>query len=295
MSRPREGRPTIGFEAIGTVWSIETASALDPSTRARIDALLERYDRTWSRFRPDSPVTRLAAEGGEADFGDEAPPLLDLLLDLERRTGGAMTPLVGGSLAHLGYDATYGLRPRAGYLPAPSIGILHREGTRIRLREPATIDVGSAGKGQLIDLVATVLEQAGHADFAVDGGRDLRIAGQGTDVALEHPYDPSLAVGVLHVRDASLCASAVNLRSWDSNDGRGRLHHVLDGRTGRPVDRIAATWVLAADAMTADALSTALFFVRPEALEDAYMFDSVTMYTDGRVIASRDLPGELFL
>jgi thiamine biosynthesis lipoprotein len=69
---------------------------------------------------------------------------------------------------------------------------------------------------------------------------------------------------------------------------------VLDARTGRPVETVAATWVLAASAMIADALATALFFVGPEVLADAYDFRYVRMRTDGVADWSPDLPGEVF-
>jgi thiamine biosynthesis lipoprotein len=46
--------------------------------------------------------------------------------------------------------------------------------------------------------------------------------------------------------------------------------------------------------MLADALATALFFVGPEALADAYAFEYVRMRTDGVADWSAGLPGEVF-
>ncbi|MBV6760324.1 hypothetical protein KV605_28200 [Rhodococcus opacus] len=43
----------------------------------------------------------------------------------------------------------------------------------------------------------------------------------------------------MNLRDDSLYASATTRRLW----GAG-LHHVLDGRTRRPVADVVATWVL---------------------------------------------------
>lgn len=293
----RAVRERFAFDGIGTAWSIESDRPLGPALEARVLREVEEYDRIWSRFRPDSLVTRLAASGGAADFGDTAPPLLGLLTELCRRTGGAVTPLIGGSLEHLGYGADYRLVPREGHLAAPPADALTVRGTTVTLDRPATIDVGAAGKGQLVDLVTAVLADAGHTSVLVDGGRDLRAAGAPVRVALEHPFDATAAIGVLELRDGALCASAVNRRSWHGLAGpnAGRLlHHVLDGRTGAPVTETAATWVLAADAMTADALATALFFVEPAALQDAYDFGYVRMRSNGLADHSRDLPGELF-
>lgn len=280
------------FDAIGTTWRITTDRPLHPALRREVDDVVEQYDHTFSRFRPDSAVTRLARTGGPVDLGPWAPPLLDLLILLARRTDGAMTPLVGGALEHLGYGPDYRLDAEEGYRAAPPIDALHLDGSVVSLDEPAVLDVGSAGKGQLVDLVSGVLAEGGHAAFTVDAGGDVRAAGPAVRVALEHPFDPAAAIGVVEVQDAAIAGSALNRRAWIASDGR-RLHHVLDGRTGMPVDAVAATWAVADSAMLADALATALFLVPPEALE-GFPFTWLRMATDGRAHWSPRLPGTVF-
>ena len=90
-------------------------------------------------------------------------------------------------------------------------------------------------------------------------------------------------------RSSALCASAVNRRSW----GEG-LHHVLDARTGRPTSDVVATWVIAGEALVADALATALFFVPPARLMPEFDFTFVRVNADGRIESACDLPGEMF-
>lgn len=297
------------FEAIGTAWSIGTAKPVAPVERAEVARIVADYDAIWSRFRSDSAVSRLDG-GGSADLGPTAGTLLGLLLRLADATAGAVSPLLGRPLEHLGYDSAYRLTPRPGYRTPPAAEILRVDGDRVTLGAPALIDVGSAGKGQLVDLVVAVLVAAGHESVLVDAGGDLRAVGAPVGVALEHPYDPSMAIGVMELRDGALCASAVTRRSWDAPDGRGRLHHVLDGRTGAPVTEVAATWVAAPTALVADALATALFFLDPDAVLDEALTGglpgasdddpqpaatgAVRMLTDGRATASGDLVGALF-
>jgi thiamine biosynthesis lipoprotein len=284
-------RTSATFDAIGTRWTLTTAEPMTAALLDRVHAVIADYDATWSRFRDDSGVARLA-RGGSVDLGPTAPPLLDLMDELRARTGGAVDPFVAASLDHLGYGPRGTLRPADGYLPAPR-AVVERVGTTVAVVPPALLDVGSAGKGQLVDLVAAELAAAGLRDALVDAGGDLRVAGNPLRVALEHPFDPEAAIGVVEVRDGAIAGSAVNRRDWSLDGGR-RLHHVLDARTGRPVETIAATWVLADTAMLADALATALFFVGPEALADAYAFRYVRMRTDGVADWSPDLPGEVF-
>lgn len=280
----------VAFDAIGTRWRITTDEPIGPALRSRIDAVVDGYDRTWSRFRPDSAVTALAEGGGPLDLGPEAAPLLGLLERLRALTGGAMDPLVAASLARLGYGPRAG--PADGFLPAPRAAV-RVEGHTVTVRPPALLDVGSAGKGQLADLVAGELRAAGHERVVVDASGDIVVAGRPLTVALEHPFDPAAAIGVVVVTEGAVAGSAVNRRVWTGDAGR-RLHHVLDARTGAPVGTVAATWVLAATAMLADALSTALFLVEPAVLEPHFAFAWVRMRTDGVVTASAGVPGELF-
>lgn len=276
------------FEAIGTRWEVETVAVLPAQTRAAVDALIEDFDRTWSRFRDDSAVSRLARDGGELAAAD-AEPMLDAYRELSAATGGAVNPLVGDSLAALGYDAHYSLAAGEA-VPAPAgweqALRWNRDGAT--LHRPATIDVGALGKGRLVDLVLAALGDVA-GDVVVDAGGDLAVRGRPVRVALEHPFDTTRAIGVATIRDQALCASATNRRAW--GDG---LHHVLDARTGRPVTTWAATWAIAPDAMTADAVATALFFDGGPALAARRGVEWVRMSTDGRAQRSPACPVELF-
>jgi thiamine biosynthesis lipoprotein len=284
-------RTSTTFDAIGTRWTLTAAEPMTVALLDRVHAVIADYDAAWSRFRDDSGVARIA-RGESVDLGPTAPPLIALLEDLRQRTDGAVDPFVAASLDHLGYGPRGSLRPAEGWLPAPRADV-RRSGTTVSVEPPALLDVGSAGKGQLVDLVAAELAAAGLRDVLVDAGGDLRVAGNPLRVALEHPFDPEAAIGVVEVQDGAIAGSAVNRRDWSLDGGR-RLHHVLDARTGRPVETVAATWAIAETAMLADALATALFFVGPEVLAEAYDFRYVRMRTDGVADWSADLPGEVF-
>jgi thiamine biosynthesis lipoprotein len=286
------------FDAIGAAWEIETPLPLEGATRRRILERAERFDATYSRFRSDSLVSQIASspEGGCFPFPEDATALFDLYDRLHRCTEGAVDPLVGRDLELLGYDRTYSLTPDAVELrdhsparPRWSTDV-RREGASLMTRRPLVIDLGAAGKGYLVDLVAGILRGTGQTSFVVDGGGDLlHSGGSALRVGLEHPFDTGLAIGVASLRGRSLCASAVNRRAW--GDG---LHHVIDGRTGLPARDVVATWVVADDAATADGLATALFFVPADHLTPAFRFSWVRMLADGRAEVSADFDGELF-
>lgn len=279
------------FDALGTRWRLDTAVPLSDERFAAVRARIAGFDAAWSRFRPDSLVARLAADGGSAEFPPEAGALLEVYARLYRATRGAVSPLVGDALVRLGYGADYRLTPAAGPEPSPTWeDVLTVAGTRITVTRPTVLDVGAAGKGQLVDLVSALLAELGSPVHTVDASGDLRHSGpEPLRIGLEHPYDPRTAIGVVELAGGALCASAANRRVW--GDG---LHHVLDARTGAPVREVAATWVLADRAVDADGLATALFLAEPEQLAESFDFRYVRMFTDGVAQWSADLPGEVF-
>lgn len=283
------------FEAIGTRWQIDTATVLSPEMRGHVDTLIDDFDRAWSRFRADGPIAALAEAGGTLPASADAAVMLDLYVALSDATTGAVNPLVGDALARRGYDAHYGFVDR-GAQPAPAAWreLLSWTDDALTLSTPATIDVGALGKGRLVDRVLSLLAASLDGAITVDAGGDIGLRGT-ESIALEHPYDPTRAIGVWQITDAALCASATQRRAWPGTEGGGGLHHVIDARTGEPVRTIVATWASAADAMTADAAATALFFEGGPRFAHAHGASWVRMTTDGRVEWSSDSKAELFL
>lgn len=279
------------FEAIGTFWRIDTPEVLDAASRRAVTELISAFDEAWSRFRPDSLVSALGRAGGEAVSPPDAVRMLDAYAVLAEATDGAVNPLVGDAIARRGYDAAYSFLDR-GAMPAHADwqSILRWSPATLSVSQPAIIDVGALGKGRLVDVVLDVVRSRAGGWAVVDGSGDTAVGGTTQRFGLEHPYDPTRAIGVWQVTDAALCASATNRRAW----GEG-LHHVLDARTGEPVRQYAATWAVASDAMTADAVATALFFDGGPRLAARWDASWVRMRTDGSVEWSPDCEAELFL
>ncbi|MFT4087269.1 MAG: FAD:protein FMN transferase [Gordonia sp. (in: high G+C Gram-positive bacteria)] len=273
------------FDALGTVWTLTTDTAITPGDRGAVTAELDRLDRFWSRFRDDSVVADMARRPGRFPIDDADQPLLDWYRALYTATGGAVSPLVGQTVADAGYDAGYSLTPASTIAATPHwADVIEGHDGALTLRRPALLDVGAAGKGFAVDRVAGVLS-ASHTEFVVDGSGDLLVSGRRRPlrVALEHPLDTTQAIGVAAFTSGSLCASAANRRAW------GEWHHIVDPRTSRPADDVLATWAYAPTALLADGLATALFFSRPDALRDALAaagaevdFGYVVLRRDGR-------------
>jgi FAD:protein FMN transferase len=292
---PAEANPlSFSFEAIGTHWRIDSAEEITANTRRDIQALIDNYDRFWSRFREDSVVSHMAKTPGSYSLPPEATRLFELYRELYTLSGGRITPLVGRALEHWGYDSTYSLLPEAGDpepIPAFDDAVSFQDGV-LEVVKPVLLDIGAAGKGLLVDLVTEVLVGHNHTEFVVDASGDLRRHTEGDTlerVGLENPKNPTLAIGVAEIGHQSLAGSGTERRRWSP-----RHHHVLDGLTGLPTTGILASWVVAKEAMVADGFATAVLVMGPEALATRPDLPSVVMDDNGQVTVSANFPGEVF-
>lgn len=278
------------FEAIGTLWHIDTSDSLPPATIKAIHRHIEVFDRTYSRFRSDSLVARLAKEPGIYHFPDDADRLITFYRKLYNLTGGRVTPLIGAMLEKAGYDAAYSFRTKPQTALPDWDSTMTWSDNKVITHEPIVIDIGAAGKGYLVDKISTILDQADIEEYVVDGSGDILHKGAAEMIiGLEHPDDPSKVIGTIAIQNGSLCASASNRRIW--SDG---MHHIFDPLTMQPTQDIIATWVVAENTMIADGLATALFFADPQILSKEFKFDYVRMHHDRSVDYSPKFEGALF-
>lgn len=277
------------FEAIGTHWSIETPDELPHVLKQKIAHRIEQFDKTYSRFRSDSLVEKLR-EPGVYVFPEDAPKLIGFYRELYAATSGAVTPLVGEILEAAGYDREYSLALNVQPEATPKWDDTMRwRGAKVTVRQPIVLDMGAAGKGYLVDILAGLLMSHNILEYVIDASGDICHRGAIADrVGLENPHNTETVLGVAELQNASLCASSSNRRSW------GDWHHIIDPRTARPVEEVVATWVVADSTMIADGLATALFFVPPTSLF-GWDFQVVRLMADGRLEYTPNFVGELFI
>lgn len=282
------------FEAIGTRWHVSFAYPDERdwfALRQKIDARIGEFDLTYSRFRAESLVTKIAQNQGDFLLPADAKELLDLYNNLYLLTNGNFTPLIGQALVQAGYDADYSLQPKALTLVPSWESALEYQFPHLRVNIPVVLDFGAAGKGYLVDLVSQILVEDGCESFCVDAGGDMYYR-HATDekirIGLEHPLNTEQVIGVAEICNQSICGSAGNRRAW------GQYHHIIDAHNLASPQNILATWVIAQKTIIADALATCLFFVSPEKLAENYDFEYLIMYKDCSITRSSAFPAEIF-
>ena len=277
------------FEAIGTRWTIETYDRLPDKTIATLLDCIQKFDQKWSRFRAESLTTQLSRDTGILTLDSDEYEMLVLYRKFYDLTNGAVTPLAGQLLADSGYDAAYSLQPKELRRPAPAWDeTLSLTPNSLRILRPALLDIGAAGKGLLVDRIVRLVSKV-QQYFTVDAGGDMYVFGHQEQIALEHPGDPTRAIGIATVANQALCGSAPNRRAWRD------LHHILDPRSTKPVTDTVATWAIADTAVMADIVTTALFFITPEQVRTIVDCDCIAMYPAGHVRYSKSSRIELYV
>ena len=277
------------FEAIGTHWYITAdidgvrASDVEHAVRERI----ETFDKTYSRFRPDSLVTKMAQQAGAYELPADAYEMLKFYEQLYASTKGLVTPLIGQVMSDAGYDAGYSFQEKPLLPPPRWEEVITYSRERIALTRPALLDFGAAGKGYLVDIVAGVLDDASARAYVINAGGDIKHKNPDNDpltVGLENPLNHAEVVGIVELRNQSICASSGSRRKW------GQYTHIINPDTLVSPQDVQATWVVAESAMLADGLATALFFADPAKLRKQFDFSFAMLGSDMSLAYPRDFP-----
>lgn len=264
-------------------------------------ARVARLERLWSRFLPDSELSRLGGgpTGEVAVVSDETAQLLERARWAWSRTEGRFDPTVGAALVALGYDRSFPevratvASAAADPGPAPGCGEIDVDVPSGVVSVPSgvAVDPGAIGKGLAADLVAVEAVGAGATRAMVSVGGDLRVAGdpapEGWEIELDHHLAPPARLNLL---GGAVATSTTLRRRWEST--AGTVHHVIDPRTGRPTSgRAAACTVVASEAWWAEAVATALLVAWDEPgrdrVADSLLVDAGALVTlaDGAQVA----------
>jgi thiamine biosynthesis lipoprotein len=283
------------FDAIGSKWTLEVRDEVSKDAwealLLRVYARIQEFDKTYSRFRDDSLVHDMSLKAEKYDLPADGHELLKFYEKLYLATDGKVTPLIGQAISDAGYDAEYSLQPKR-MQPVPHWkDVISFDEQSITLQQPALLDFGAAGKGYLVDLVSGLLTKAGCENFIIDASGDILHRSNDktvTKIGMENPLDTSEAVGVVGLQNKSLCASSGTKRQWDT------FTHIIDPEKLESPREIIATWVIADDALTADGLTTALFFTSAESLHKQFDFSWAILNNDMSLEYAKDFPAQIF-
>lgn len=265
------------------------------AARAALDEA-DDLDAVLTVSRDSSVVSHLnrRAADQEVTVGRDVFELLTRSAGLHARTDGAF------DVTSAPLSRCWGLA-RQGRLPTDQeiadaraiVGMAHvrldPETRGVRFARPGIeVNFGAIGKGYALDRMGALLRARGARRALLSAGRGSVLAlggkGRGWPVDLR-PRMASGRVGRLWIKRGAVGRSAVGEPFMEF--GGRRYGHVIDPRTGRPADGVLGASVIAGDAATAEALSTAFLIGGPE-LARRYC----DAYSETLAVLVLDEPGE---
>jgi thiamine biosynthesis lipoprotein len=262
----------LAFRALGTQCEVQYTGDAAQAAAFEIAAMawVNAFEAKYSRFRPDSLVSRINAAAGRAwiDVDGEMEALLKLCDTLHFMTQGVLDPTSLPLLRLWDYKAEKPRVPTDAELAAARALVgwkkVQRSPGKIFLPEPGmALDFGGFGKEYAVDMVAQLAVEHGLPCALVDFGHDLRAIGQppgrpAWHIGLEDPRNPGATAGSIAVVGKGVASSGDYLRCFVV-DGK-RYGHIIDPRSGRPVaNGCTQATVVANSCLQAGVLSTTAF------------------------------------
>ncbi len=269
---------------MGTTYTVKLAvvqldAEAERGVRGTITSALEAVDSSMSSWREDSELGAFN-QWGAGPFAASAE-LLEVIahaLSVSRASGGAFDITAAPLIREWGFGPWAGVEPMP---PSPAtidtlltqIGWQRLEvdldaGTLRKTRPELQIDLSAIAKGYAVDRVLEGLEGLGFDDLMVEIGGEVRTAGLNTEgepwrIGIENPIAGERGVRLVVPLSGRALATSGDYRNFYEAQGELRSH-IIDPRTGRPVEhQLASVSVVADSCMDADAWATALSVLGP--------------------------------
>jgi thiamine biosynthesis lipoprotein len=281
----RRATTTIAGATMGTDYRVKITK-LPPdldrrALRAAIEQRLETVNRQMSNWRAESEISLFNAGAASTWTKVSADTLavIEEALRIGRLSDGAFDPTVG-PLVDL-----WGFGPASAEREIPAHGKLQEARGRIGFRHIRTrsapaavakrraeieIDLSGIAKGFAVDRLAEHLDAQGVAHYLVEIGGELRARGlsprrRAWRIGVERPMAGRRALQRIVALDGGAIATSGNYRIFFEHDS-ARYSHIIDPRSGKPVGHeLASVTVISPTTIEADALSTALMVLGPDA------------------------------
>jgi len=299
---------------LGTTITVTTYGRVSSDLLDQLFARVQEIEDKMSTSEKDHSDTELlrvngAAGTGRVSVSADTFSVVEAALGFSKLSGGAFDVTVHPLVRLWGIGTEGATVPDARQLTAALELVDYRavqldsDDTSILLPQAGMgVDVGGIAKGYAADEAAQILKGGGVESALLDFGGNILTVGRKPDgsrwrIGIQVP-DASRGefLGIASVADQSVVTSGTYERFFE--EGGVRYHHILDTRTGYPVQNgLASVTIIATDSIDADALSTAVFAL---GLEAGYLFAEnlagveAILVTDDNGVYTTSGAGEIF-
>ncbi|MDP3177529.1 MAG: FAD:protein FMN transferase [Spirochaetaceae bacterium] len=267
---------------LGTFCTIRLVKGGSPALIDRVWARLRQLENDLTVNQAGSQIDSVNKAAGEraVAIGQDAIAILKKDLRYASISDGAFDPSVGPLVKLWGIGTERAAVPSAKdreealkLVGWKDIVLDENAGTIFLRRKGMALDLGSGTKGYAADLAVDMLRAGGVKSAIIDLGGNVFALGAKTDgkpwrIGLQNPFSTrGDYLGIASLTDQTMVTSGIYERFFEK-DGK-HYHHILDTRTGFPVDNgLVSVTVIAPKSFDADGFTTTLFAVgRQKALE----------------------------
>lgn len=243
-----------------------------------LDETFQEMHREWHAWQGQGELMRLnraIADGRGAQVSDSLAGLLSNARDYSVASEELFNPAIGGLIGLWGFHSDEppgGAPPAAEQIAAlltakPSMRDLRFEDLKLSSVNPAvSIDLGAFAKGYALNLAIDQLHEQGIDNAIVNAGGDLCVSGRHGErpwmIGIRHPLGEGVIASV-GVSDGECVLTSGNYERYREHEGI-RYAHIIDPRSGYPVEHVASATVISKDGGLADAAATALSVAGPK-------------------------------
>lgn len=299
------GTERVTFPALGTTCEVQFVAPEPAAGRAfgvEVVNWVQAFEAKYSRFRPDSLISRINASAGEPGWIEvdaDAEHMFALADQVYVLTRGILDPTMLPLLRVWNYKATPPQLPSADAVAAALRLVgwprLRREPGRVQLPEAGMgLDLGGFGKEYAVDAVAALGRARGITNLLVDFGHDVHAQGGPLDapcwlVGVENPRQLGTSLLALALNGRGVASSGNGIRCF-TIDGRS-YGHIIDPRTGQPVwNGVQQVTVVANSCLEAGLLATTAVVLGAEEglrLIEEFFGAEALILADGREFQTR--------
>jgi len=244
---------------------------------AAITADFQAMHRDWHAWKPGAlvEINRAVADGKPARVIPSLLPIFEQSKSLSAASDRLFNPTIGRLLNLWGFQADE--RPSGPPPPKEAIARLvaadpgmedvRLEGDTLYSDNPTVqFDFGAFAKGYAVDRAIERLREFGIENAIVNAGGDLRAigskGGQPWRIGIRHPQGEGV-LGAIEVSGDESVFTSGNYERYREHEG---VHytHILDPRTGMPVEGVTSVTVIHENGAVADAAATALVVAGPQ-------------------------------
>lgn len=269
---------TISFDGHEMTMDYHIVVNMHEEDRALVEEIInttfQEVNQIYNKWNPNSEISKInrLKANETVSLSPQLEEFLHFTDHIVKLTNGLFDPTIESIQQIWKEHLKKGTTPSAEEIQAiyPAVGwekIHFGKGKLFKDFDQTSLDLGGIAKGYCVDLLVERIVKAGFTDVLVEWSGEIRASGHHPEnrpwKVIVESYDAEQVITELNLIDQSVATSGDYFQYWnliEENNKKTVLFHILDPKTGRPLEStqksVASATVVAPTCALADALAT---------------------------------------